>query len=65
MLQDVDPFVSVVQELFIQQELGSEFVLCRELFDVIGDLRFVLLEGMGIFRFPLCQCRFLLLEAVG
>jgi hypothetical protein len=30
-LQAGDPFVSLVQQLFIEQELGSELVLCREL----------------------------------
>ncbi len=31
-LQEIDAFVSLVQELFIEQELGSELVLSRELF---------------------------------
>ena len=54
-LQDLDPIVSLVQELFIEQELGSELVLCRELLLQLGDLRFVLREGVGMFCFPLCQ----------
>ena len=54
-LQDLDPFVSLVQELFIEQELGSELVLCRELLLQLGDLCVVLREGVGMFCFPLCQ----------
>jgi hypothetical protein len=32
MQQTVDPFVSLVQELFSEQEPGSDLALCRELF---------------------------------
>jgi hypothetical protein len=64
-LQAGDPFVSLVQELFIEQELGSELVLSRELLLQLGDLCIVLPEGLGIFRFPLCQCCLSLLKPLG